>query len=89
MGEANLADGLATYVNDPSTEYLGLAFLDFASLHVYLGSRSGRRPISRVQNNIAGERLLLMSVLGLDAATPCELPGNVLGVPDLALARQI
>ena len=40
-------DGLVTYVNFPSTEYLELPFLDFARFNVYLeAERDAARPTS-------------------------------------------
>src|SRR5256712_5511498 len=59
-------DGLVTYVNYPTTEYLRLPFLDLVCFNVYLESPQrfeaylGRLP------NIAGDRPLIMSELGLD-----------------------
>src|SRR5436309_11388976 len=60
-------DGLVTYVNYPSTEYLQLPFLDLLCFNVYL-----ERPkyleayLARLQN-LAGERPLIMSEIGLDS----------------------
>jgi len=59
-------EGLVTYVNYPSTEYLELPFLDFTCFNVYLESQdklSGY--VSRLQN-LAGERPLVMAEIGLD-----------------------
>ncbi|WP_217914441.1 glycosyltransferase [Miltoncostaea marina] len=59
--------GIVTYVNYPTTEYLQLPFLDAVSFNVYLESRERLTAyIARLQN-IAGDRPLLMSELGLDA----------------------
>src|SRR5207249_3577921 len=59
--------GLVTYVNYPSTEYLDLPFLDFVSFNVYLESRQRLESyIARLQN-IAGERPLVMAEIGLDS----------------------
>ncbi len=59
--------GLVTYVNYPTTEYLQLPFLDFVSFNVYLESPDTlKKYLARLQN-IAGDRPLLMSEVGLDA----------------------
>jgi GT2 family glycosyltransferase len=58
---------LVTYVNYPSTEYLHLPFLDFASFNVYLESpRTLDGYLARLQN-IAGDRPLVMAEAGLDS----------------------
>ena len=60
-------DGLVTYVNYPTTEYLQLPFLDLLSVNVYLESEEPfRNYLARLQN-IAGDRPLLMSEVGIDA----------------------
>jgi hypothetical protein len=60
-------EGLLTYVNYPSTEYLQLPFLDFVCFNVYLEAEHTLRAyIARLQN-IANDRPLLMSEIGLDA----------------------
>src|SRR5262249_20818543 len=60
-------EGLVTYVNYPSTEYLQLPFLDLVSFNVYLESpeRLARYP-ARLQN-VAGNRPLLLAEAGLDS----------------------
>ena len=59
-------DGLVTYVNYPSTEYLQLPFLDLLSFNVYLEARDRlENYLGRLQN-LAGDRPLLMTELGLD-----------------------
>src|SRR5262249_9724354 len=59
-------DGLVTYVNYPSTEYLDLPFLDFVCFNVYLEAEAPFAAyLSRLQN-IAGDRPLVMSEIGLD-----------------------
>lgn len=60
-------EGLVTYVNYPSTEYLQLPFLDFVCFNVYLETEKALRPYLARLQNIAGERPLLMSEIGLDA----------------------
>ncbi len=59
-------DGLFTYVNYPTTEYLRLPFLDFCSYNVYLETREGlSRYLARLQN-LAGAAPLVITELGLD-----------------------
>lgn len=60
-------DGLVTYVNYPSTEYLELPFLDFVSFNVYLESQEKLEAYSARLQNIAGERPLVMGEIGLDS----------------------
>ncbi len=60
------SDGLVTYANFPSTEYLDLSFLDFATFNVYLHDLEAfRRYLLRLQN-IVGDRPLLLGELGMD-----------------------
>ncbi len=60
-------EGLVTYVNYPSTEYLQLPFLDMVCFNVYLETEKALRSyVARLQN-IAADRPLLMSEIGLDA----------------------
>ena len=58
--------GLVTYVNYPSTEYLQLPFLDFVSFNVYLEEEDRLQAYLARLQNLAGERPLLMTELGLD-----------------------
>ncbi len=60
-------DGLVTYVNYPSTEYLQLPFLDLVCFNVYLESQERFAAYLARLQNIAGERPLIMSELGLDS----------------------
>lgn len=60
-------EGLVTYVNYPSTEYLQLPFLDFVSFNVYLESESCLEGYLARLHNIAGERPVLMAEIGLDS----------------------
>ena len=60
-------EGLVTYVNYPSTEYLQLPFLDFVSFNVYLESEERLRAYLARLQNLAGDRPLLMSEMGLDS----------------------
>ncbi|HEX7059679.1 MAG TPA: glycosyltransferase [Solirubrobacterales bacterium] len=60
-------DGLVTYVNFPTTEYLQLPFLDFHCFNVYLESdRQLERYLARLQN-VSGDRPLVMAEIGLDS----------------------
>ncbi|HYO50649.1 MAG TPA: ABC transporter transmembrane domain-containing protein [Chloroflexia bacterium] len=59
--------GLVTYVNYPSTEYLDLPFLDFMSFNVYLEEQQRLEAYLARLQNLAGERPLLMAELGLDS----------------------
>jgi len=60
-------DTLVTYVNYPTTEYLHLPFVDFVTFNVYLESEERLRAyVARLQN-IAGDRPLVMSEVGLDS----------------------
>ena len=60
-------DGLVTYVNFPTTEYLQLPFLDFHCFNVYLESdRQLEAYLARLQN-VAGDRPLVMAEIGLDS----------------------
>ncbi|HEU5303768.1 MAG TPA: glycoside hydrolase family 2 TIM barrel-domain containing protein, partial [Gemmatimonadales bacterium] len=58
---------LVTYVNYPSTEYLQLPFLDFVSFNVYLETQDRLVAYLARLHNIAGDRPLVMSELGLDS----------------------
>ncbi|PYK99371.1 MAG: glycosyl transferase [Verrucomicrobia bacterium] len=58
---------LVTYVNYPSTEYLQLAFLDFACFNVYLESQKSLDAYLARLHNIAGDRPLVMAEMGLDS----------------------
>ncbi len=60
-------DGLVTYVNYPSTEYLQLPFLDLVCFNVYLeDQRRLQSYLARLQN-LAADRPLVMSEVGLDS----------------------
>jgi O-antigen biosynthesis protein len=59
-------EGLVTYANFPPTEYLDLAFVDFATFNVYLHDRETfRRYLFRLQN-LVGDKPLLLGELGMD-----------------------
>ena len=60
-------EGLVTYVNYPSTEYLRLPFLDIACFNVYLEEeRSLAAYIARL-HNLSGDRPLILAEIGLDS----------------------
>jgi len=60
-------DGLVTYVNYPTTEYLRLPFLDLLCFNVYLESQERFDAYLARLQNLAGDRPLIMSELGLDS----------------------
>jgi len=59
--------GLVTYVNYPTTEYLDLSFLDLVCFNVYLESPERYAAYLARLQNIAGDRPLIMSEIGLDS----------------------
>jgi O-antigen biosynthesis protein len=60
-------EALVTYVNYPSTEYLRLPFLDLISFNVYLESSESLQAYLARLHNIAGDRPLLITELGIDS----------------------
>ena len=58
---------LVTYVNYPSTEYLELPFVDVMGFNVYLESMAQYESYLPRLQNLAGERPLLITELGLDS----------------------
>ncbi len=60
-------EGLVTYVNYPTTEYLELPFLDLVCFNVYLESQDRLEAYLARLQHIAGDRPLIMSELGLDS----------------------
>ncbi len=58
---------LVTYVNYPSTEYLDLPFLDVVCFNVYLESQERLEAYLARLQNIAGERPLVLTEVGLDS----------------------
>jgi GT2 family glycosyltransferase len=66
-------DGLVTYVNYPSTEYLQLPFLDLVCFNVYLEYQDRFRAYLARLQNMAGDRPLIMSEVGLDALRHGEM----------------
>src|SRR5262249_33077189 len=65
--------GLVTYVNYPSTEYLQLPFLDLVCFNVYLENQDRFRSYLARLQNVAGDRPLIMSEVGLDALRHGEM----------------
>ena len=60
-------DALVTYVNYPTTEYLELPFVDFLAFNVYLESREQLAAYLGRLQNLAGERPLMLTEVGLDS----------------------
>ncbi len=60
-------EGLVTYVNYPSTEYLQLPFVDFLSFNVYLEMEERLSSYLARLQNIAGEIPLVLAEFGLDS----------------------
>ena len=60
-------NGLATYVNYPTTEYLQLPFLDFYCFNVYLEEQDRLEAYLYRLQTIAGDRPLIMGEIGLDS----------------------
>ncbi len=70
--KAEDSDGLFTYVNYPSTEYLQLPFIDLVCFNVYLESEERfAKYMARLQN-LADDRPLIMTELGLDSRSHGE-----------------
>ena len=63
---------LVTYVNYPTTEYLDLSFLDLVCFNVYLESEERLGAYLARLQNVAGDRPLLMSEIGLDSLRQSE-----------------
>jgi O-antigen biosynthesis protein len=60
-------EGLVTYVNYPTTEYLQLPFLDLVCFNVYLEAPELLDAYLARLQNIAGDRPLIMAEIGLDS----------------------
>ena len=60
-------EGLVTYVNYPSTEYLRLPFVDVFCFNVYLETKPTLEGYLARLQNLAGNRPLLMAEIGLDS----------------------
>ena len=66
-------DALVTYANFPTTEYLELPFLDFHCFNVYLESPDRLEAYLARLQNVAGEKPLVLSEVGLDSRRNGEL----------------
>lgn len=60
-------DGLVTYVNYPTTEYLDLGFLDFYCFNVYLETLEALGAYLARLHNLAGDRPVVLAEIGLDS----------------------
>ena len=60
-------EGLVTYVNYPTTEYLQLPFVDFVSFNVYLEEQERLEAYLARLHNVAGGRPVVLTELGLDS----------------------
>jgi GT2 family glycosyltransferase len=60
-------EGLVTYVNYPTTEYLQLPFLDLVCFNVFLERRERLEAYLARLQNVAEDRPLVMTELGLDS----------------------
>ncbi|MCD6015157.1 MAG: glycosyl transferase family 2 [Solirubrobacterales bacterium] len=60
-------DGLVTYVNYPSTEYLELPFLDIVCFNVYLEAKRTLEAYIARLHNLSGDRPLILAEIGLDS----------------------
>src|SRR6266511_2893621 len=65
-------EGLVTYTNYPSTEYLQLPFLDLVCVNVYLESQERLQAYLARLQNVAGDRPLIMGEIGLDSRSHGE-----------------
>ncbi|MBK5269374.1 MAG: glycosyltransferase [Bacteroidia bacterium] len=60
-------EGLVTYVNYPTTEYLQLPFLDFDCFNVYLETKEKLNAYLQRLHNLTGDRPLVLAEIGLDS----------------------
>jgi GT2 family glycosyltransferase len=60
-------EGLFTYVNYPSTEYLELPFLDLAAFNVFLEDEATFETYLARLQNLSGDRPLLITEVGIDS----------------------
>ena len=61
------SEGLFTYANYPTTEYLDLPFLDLVCFNIFLESQADFEAYFTRLENLAGDRPLIMSEVGLDS----------------------
>ena len=64
--------GLVTYVNYPTTEYLELPFLDFLSFNVYLETQDKLNAYLSRLHNLCGDLPLVLAEIGLDSLRNTE-----------------
>jgi GT2 family glycosyltransferase len=67
IGKQADPNGLFTYVNYPTTEYLNLCFTDFDCFNVYLESKEKLEKYLARLHNLSGDRPLVMAEIGLDS----------------------
>ena len=67
VGKAADPEGLFTYVNYPTTEYLDLSFTDFDCFNVYLETQEKLESYLKRLHNLVGDRPLVMAEIGLDS----------------------
>lgn len=60
-------EGLVTYVNYPTTEYLKMPFLDFDCFNVYLETKEKLDKYLQRLHNLTGDRPLVLAEIGLDS----------------------
>ncbi len=60
-------EGLVTYVNYPTTEYLELPFLDFDCFNVYLETKEKLLKYLARLHNLTGDKPLVLAEIGLDS----------------------
>ena len=66
-------EGLVSYANYPSTEYLELPFLDLVCFNIYLEAPDRFEAYLARLQNLAGDRPLVVTEIGLDAQRHGEL----------------
>jgi GT2 family glycosyltransferase len=66
-GKAADPEGLFTYANYPSTEYLELPFLDLSAFNVFLEEEEEFESYLARLQNLSGDRPLLITELGIDS----------------------
>lgn len=66
-------EGLTTYVNFPTTEYLQLGFVDVISFNVYLEKKEDLEPYLSRLHNLSDEKPIVMAEIGLDSRRNGEL----------------
>ena len=67
VAKAEDPEGLVSYVNYPSTEYLTLPFVDIFCFNVYLEAKPKLEAYLARLQTLAGNRPLLMAEIGLDS----------------------